>query len=280
MTGRALDVALLARLEQFYDAVPRPGARTEDLGPFTLFISLGDWSFYARPRLGLVGEIDPADVAAMRTRQRELHVPETFEWVVETTPSLAPALRADGLVVEEVPLLVLREHHAAPVPAGYRLRRIAADEPNLELVLAVAAVAFANGGTATGDAGSEARDRRAATDTRDHTRLRQRLAERAAVMYVIEGHEGPVASGAHQAVDGVTELVGVATLPVVRRRGLGAAVTSALIDDALEAGIGTIFLSAASEDVAKIYERLGFDRIGHAGLAEPTSQIATGGETG
>ena len=262
---------LLVRLERFYDAVPRPGARTEDLGPFTLFISLGGWPFYTRPRLGFVGEIGQADVATMRARQRELHVPETFEWVVETTPSLAPAIRSDGLSVEEVPLLILRARQAAPVPAGYRLRRIAADEPDLERVLAVAAVAFASGGTAAGDAGIDERDRHAAADSKDNTRLRHRLADRSTVMFVIEGDEGPIASGAHQAVDGVTEIVGVATLPAARRRGLGAAVTSALIDDALGAGIETIFLSAASDDVARVYERLGFERIGHAGLAEPTT---------
>lgn len=269
ITDRSRKAALLARLERFYDAVPRPGARTEDLGPFTLFVSKGSWPFYARPRLGFQGRIEPANVAAMRARQRQLGVPETFEWVVETTPWLGGALRSDGLAVEEVPLLVLGERRPAPLPTGFRLRQIRADEPELECALAVAAVAFTNGGTATGDTGIAERDRRAAADTKDHARLRERLAERATVMYVVEGDEGPVASGAHQAVDGVTEIVGVATLPSARRRGLGAAVTGALIDDALDAGLETIFLSAASDDVTSVYERLGFVRIAHAGLAEP-----------
>jgi GNAT superfamily N-acetyltransferase len=282
MTDPGPPTALLARLERFYDAVPRTGARTEDLGPFTLFISLGAWPFYARPRLGHEGIITPADVAAMRERQRQLRVPEAFEWVVETTPSLAPAARDDGLAVEEVPLLVLRAHRPAPVPAGHRLRRITADDPDLERVLAVAAVAFANSGTASGAAGVAERDQHAAADTADHTRLRTRLADRATVMYAIEGDEGPIATGAHQAVDGVTEIVGVATLPAARRRGLGAAVTSALIEDALGAApvhgrrMDTVFLSAAGEDVARVYERLGFERIGHAGLAEPGGQTDRG----
>jgi len=274
MTGTLASAALLARLERFYDAVPRSGSHTEDHGPFTLFISDGEWPLYARPRLGFDGRITAADVAAMRRRQRELGVPETFEWVVETTPTLAPAIRSADMAVEEVPLLVLREHLAAAVPDGYRLRRIDAGEPDLAGVLAVAAVAFANGGTATGDAGLTERDRHAAADTGEHARLRQRLTDRATVMYVIDGDHGPVASGAHQPVDGVTEIVGVATLPAARRRGLGAAVTSALVDDAHLAGIETVFLSAASDDVAAVYERLGFERIGHAGLAEPAGPPA------
>ena len=67
----------------------------------------------------------------------------------------------------------------------------------------------------------------------------------------------------------MTEIVGVATLPSARRRGLGTAVTAALIDDARAAGLDTIFLSAASDDVARVYERLGFVRVGHAGMASP-----------
>jgi len=54
----------------------------------------------------------------------------------------------------------------------------------------------------------------------------------------------------------------VATLPPPRRRGLGAAITGALVDDARAAGVETIFLSAAGDDVARVYERLGFEARG------------------
>ncbi len=49
----------------------------------------------------------------------------------------------------------------------------------------------------------------------------------------------PVASGSHQPTGGVTEVTGVACLPTFRRRGLGAAVTSALVADALAEGVET-----------------------------------------
>ena len=264
---------LFERLERFYDTVPRSGADAEDHGPFTIFISRGAWSYYARPRLGFRGTMTAADVASVRQRQRELGVRETFEWVVETTPTLSSAVRTDGLAVEEVPLLVLGDHRPAPVPAGYRFRRVEADDPDLPRVLAVAHVAFSNPGSAVGEPGAASRDQHAAEDTQDHAGLKARLADRTYVLYVIDDDEGPIASAGHQVAGDVTEIVGVATLPAARGRGLGAAVTSALIKDAIESGIGTIFLSAASEDTARIYQRLGFELIGHAGLAEPPTSM-------
>ena len=63
----------------------------------------------------------------------------------------------------------------------------------------------------------------------------------------------------------MTEIVGVATLPSARRRGLGAAVTAALVDDARRGGADIVFLSAGSDDIARVYGRLGFERVGTAG---------------
>ena len=123
-------------------------------------------------------------------------------------------------------------------------------------------------GTAIGEAGAGERDaprrhRGRATTTRcaDASRTDSRSSTSPRTT------SGPIASGAHQPVADVTEVVGVATLPAARRRGLGAAVTAALVEDATAAGLATIFLSAASDDVARIYERLGFRRAALAGLA-------------
>ena len=83
-------------------------------------------------------------------------------------------------------------------------------------------------------------------------------------MVVAEGEYGPAATGMHQPVDGVTEVVGVATLPAVRRQGLGGAVTGALVEDALARGVSTVFLSAGSDEIARVYARLGFRRVATA----------------
>ena len=47
-----------------------------------------------------------------------------------------------------------------------------------------------------------------------------------------------------------------------RRRGLAAAVTRALVDHATSLGARTVFLTASSPDVARLYAGLGFERIG------------------
>src|SRR4029453_14874543 len=80
--------------------------------------------------------------------------------------------------------------------------------------------------------------------------------------------DGVVARGAPQSGLGAAEIVGVATLPSARKRGLGAAVSTLLARQALEAGHDLVFLSAASEDVARVYARIGFQRVGTACIAE------------
>ena len=79
----------------------------------------------------------------------------------------------------------------------------------------------------------------------------------------------PLSSGQHNPIEAVTEIVGVGTLPSVRRRGLAHAVTTALVDDAQRRGVETIFLSAGDDEVARIYARIGFRRVGTALVAEP-----------
>lgn len=271
MPTHPTDDPTLTRLERYLDAAPRAGAATEDIGPFTLFISTGMWPYYARPRSGLDRAVTADDILAVRERQRSLGVPEAFEWVVEMVPSMSAAARDAGLAVDELPLLVLGTPIPPHRPTADVIRRVRADEFDLARILAVASVAFANGGTAVGTIGPRERDEKAAADPIVPPRLRERIREGLTVLYVAEDDEGPIASGGHQPVDGVTEIVGVATLPSARRRGLGTAVTAALIDDAQAAGQETIFLSAASDDVARVYERLGFVRAGHTGLATPPS---------
>jgi GNAT superfamily N-acetyltransferase len=55
-------------------------------------------------------------------------------------------------------------------------------------------------------------------------------------------------------------VVGVDTLPALGRRGLGAAVTGLLVEDARRRGIETAFLTAGDDEVARLYGRLGFPR--------------------
>jgi ribosomal protein S18 acetylase RimI-like enzyme len=62
-------------------------------------------------------------------------------------------------------------------------------------------------------------------------------------------------------IDGVTELTGVAVAPAFRRRGIAAALTDALATEAAAAGVSTIFLIPANDDVERIYARIGFRTV-------------------
>jgi predicted GNAT family acetyltransferase len=81
--------------------------------------------------------------------------------------------------------------------------------------------------------------------------------------------DGVLASGMLQRVGDVAEVAGVATLPSARRRGLGAAVTAALARHARREGVDVVFLSAGSTEIARVYEGVGFRRIGTACIGEP-----------
>jgi GNAT superfamily N-acetyltransferase len=239
----------------------------EEHGPLRLFLSEGvPWPYYARPA---GGEVMPEDVRAVRARQWELGVPEAFEWIVEVAPSMSPAARATGLEVLEVPLMVLDRPLEAPA-VDARLRRLEPGDPQLGAARATADVAFGAPGTARGEAGTAERDAAAASFPEPRlASVRARMAAGLTVTYVAEDDDGVVAVGSHQPVGEVTEVVGVATLPSARRRGLGAAITAALIADARRGGAELVFLSAGSEVIARVYGRVGFERVGTAGLAEP-----------
>jgi predicted GNAT family acetyltransferase len=81
----------------------------------------------------------------------------------------------------------------------------------------------------------------------------------------------PVAVGSHQPVDidgrEISEVVGVATLPRLRGRGLGAGMASALVAHATETA-DLVFLAAGDDDVARVYERVGFARLATSAVAD------------
>ena len=261
---------LLPAIEAYYDAVPRTAARTESLGPFTLFVNPGPgWPYYARPTLGATA-FTPADVVRVRERQRSLGVPEALEWVAEMTPRVRPAAEAAGLHVREHPLLVLdpSEHRHLPPLAGVVIRLVA-PEDDLATLGAVAGVAFAWPGTSVGPAATVEVAAAAAGRPPEAVAFeRARLRAGWTIMAAAYVDDQPVAVGSHQPVGGVSEIVGVATLPAFRRRGIAAVLTDVLVEDAGRRGVQTVFLSAGDAAVARVYERVGFRRLATACIAE------------
>lgn len=252
---------MLSRLETYYDTVPRSAARAEEFGALTLFVREGrGWPYYARPALGHSGEVSLGDVERVRGRQRELGVPEAFEWVAETTPGLRGAVEESGLVVHEHPLMVLEgEGVAVPGPEGVTVRIVEAGDPVLAAAAAVPYAAF--GVTPDGSVAEQLAARIDAGLTR--------------LAAAVDADGTALSAGQHQpvgtALGTVSEVVGVGTLPAARRRGLGLAVTAALVADARARGVETVFLSATDASVARLYGRLGFRTVGTALIAEPAA---------
>lgn len=255
------DDGLASLIETYYDAAPRTGADTETVGPFTLFVGRGAWAYYARPRLGLVEDVGRDDVLALLARQRELDVPTEIEWQPAVTPSLAEAARAAGMVVHEFRLMVhvldAADPPAEPDPAsGVRLVDVADD---LVELLSAQQRGFGV---------------REPVDPQAVQTLRARM--EAGLTRVAAGHaasaDRPVCVGMHNPVGRVSEVVGVSTVPSARRQGWAARVSQALVADAYAQGVRTVFLSAAGDDVARVYRRVGFVDLGTVCAAEPLAE--------
>lgn len=279
-----------ARLERFYDAVPRDAAVTEEIGGFVLFVREGaGWPYYARPRLG-GGTPSAADVTAVRQRQRELNAPEAFEWVHETTPDLLAVARSAGLDVILAPLLVLDRERLVPdlpipgatirfldpaaptfpadIAAGRAVAHLAFSSPANSTTLQTGSLVVETAGPAQRDALPQPAEGLVADQRRRHE-------SRRLISAVVESPtEGILASGGVQRVDGVAEIAGVATLPSARRRGYASQLTASLARRALELGDDLVFLSAGDDDVARLYSKVGFRRIGTACIAEPAAIAA------
>ncbi|RBY90112.1 GNAT family N-acetyltransferase [Blastococcus sp. TBT05-19] len=256
-------------IERYFAAAPLLDARIERAGALDVPIADPAWPYPARPSRDGGEPVTVADVRAAIDLQRQAGLPAALEWIPECSPEMTAATRAAGLPVEELPLLVADHAVDLVLPAGVRLFLVGADDPQLPEYQRVADVAFAHPGgqadvrEAPLDTSPEARARTAA--------LRERIATGRTVMMVAIEDGRPVAVGSHQPLDldgtEVSEIVGVATLLRLRARGLGAGIASALVAHARETA-DLVFLAAGDDDVARVYERVGFARLATTCVAE------------
>lgn len=253
---------ILGRIDRFCDAVPRQWASAMDDGPMRLFTRNGPgWPFYARPIPGRGAVTTVEDVARVRLCQRRLDVPEAFEWVYAAAPAMADAVAAAGLGVKVCPLLVLDGVPAdARLPDGFTARLLGPVDGDLpraaHAVSAVGAAAFGAPPPA-------------APTAVDLAALRVGLAAGTVARLLVTGPDGPVAAGSAQRAGDVIELVGIGTAAAARGRGLGAAVTALLAAAARATGADLVFLGAGDAGATRVYERVGFRRVGECGIAEP-----------
>jgi GNAT superfamily N-acetyltransferase len=264
-----VDIALLRRVDRYLDAAPLGSAEPVDVGPLRAFVSSAPWPYYVRPLpdldLTMASAVTSEEIRRAAALLERVNQSVSFEWVAELVPSLAGVLSDEGYVVRTHPLLVL--DLSGSRPEGELGRLLGADD-DVATSLRVSDLGFSEHGTAVGDAGTAERDATVVEDSLVEF-VRERIRAQRSVVAVaeVEG-AGVVATGWHQPVGEETEVVGVATVPAFRRRGAGAAVVRTLLEDAVRRGVTLALLSADDDAVARVYERVGFTRIGHTAAAE------------
>ena len=251
-----MDDGVLARVDEFLDATVRDSTDRVDVGPLRVLLSRRPWPYYARPRaeldLSAPDAVTVEDVRAAAAALEEAGAPVAFEWVMERVPSMADAVRGLGLGWSTAPLMV-RPAAALPVRVseGYDVRLLAYDDDAVLDAARVVATAFGS----------------PYVEEQEH--IRSRIERGLNVTAVATGADGAVVGVATlQPIGDVAELVGAAVLPEHRRRGLGAALLSHLLGEAVARGVDLALLSA-SPDGLGLYESLGFRTIGTLAEAPP-----------
>lgn len=250
---------LITSLQAYQRKAAAHSKRVYPCPPFHLYLHPTD-SFrffnYAIPDCpieALAQEELDALATAFAAHERTLR----FEFLHEYTPRLRHLLDALAVPQEsENPLLVCRPDTwtATPLPAGLEIRRLTPDSSDEDIAANIEV-----GSRGFGDEGRGATPERIAD-------LRRRLG--LGSEYFLARIDGqPAGVGAYMVLlDGMTEVVGIATLPESRRQGIAAAVTAELTRYAFQQGAHTAFLTAADDDASRVYQRSGYRRIG-TGLA-------------
>jgi ribosomal protein S18 acetylase RimI-like enzyme len=246
---------LLRRLEASVTDGPARDADIVDVGPFRGWLARHSdtiWLSYAMP-IAPLADTAAVDRAIAELRQiYSLHRRVMrFEFTQELWPTLAPALEAAGLQFQEShPMMTCTTAEFRPYRrSDVDVRLLQAGDPDGELwhYLSVQATGFGDPpGNPTPD---------------QIERLRGRI--RDGLLGALARVAGrPAGTGQVAANGGLGEMVGVATLPELRRRGVAGTLCSFLLDEVFARGNDFVWLDAADELAQSVYEKLGFQLVG------------------
>ncbi len=259
-TPERLQAHMRAVARQQYDAVLVP--------PFTLYFHPSDalpYLNYAIPDAAdAAGRPLAAPLARLKAEFGIRRRRPRFEFVEAAFPGLGVALEAEGFVREARPQLMIcraEDVRDVPGPPGLAIETLDANAPldAFREMLLLQRRAF---GLPNADAVSE----------QDARWLRDGLG--AGLVFVGRVGRMPVSASMFlDPQDGLTELVGICTLPSHRRRGLAGALTHAALRSAFARGVFVAFLSAADARAGRVYEAAGFAPFGNVlfALAEEGS---------
>ena len=241
--GTPWDLALQAHLR----AKARRQGAVRRIGPFEAAVDLSDANPFrnsavpddaARPRNGDVRRLVAEYLAADRTPR--------LEYFPGAAPAVAPRLLRRGFVVERRPVVLVRTpgpRVALPLGPGLAVRQVRGTA-DLADALGVAHAAFGE----------------PPPDAEDTERLRRHLAAGGAAVVACDLASGMVVGSARcEPPDaGMTEIAGVAVRASHRRRGVGAALASALAELVIGRAADAVWLTPEHPGTRTVYERAGF----------------------
>jgi ribosomal protein S18 acetylase RimI-like enzyme len=186
----------------------------------------------------VLGELEDAFRSRARTPR--------LEFIEDLSPELPAVLDERGWQrTERIPVLTC-DHDGLRVPAAPAGLEVATPPPERARdFLMVQRIAFEDDGPITDD-----------ELERWHSR-----AERSVRVVAIRDGVLVGTAIAVGPVEGVVEIVGVATLPEHRRQGIAGVLTAVATAQAFERGGELAWLSAADDAAARIYERAGYARV-------------------
>lgn len=224
---------------------------TEQVGPFLATFSAGSTNpflNYAIPEDGAIPS--PSDVDAVVRAYRDRGLLPRVEFLMDTAPEAETALRAAGWSLERrIPVMLCPPGSAVALstPAGIELLTPRTDEELLGMV----------------DSQNEAFGVPSASEI-DVTSARERLRAGGFAVLARDAVTGESAGGgvAEAVVDETSEVAGIGVRAAYRRRGIGAALTSALTVAVHAAGGRTVFLTPAGVPEQRMYARVGYEPSG------------------
>lgn len=242
---------LVGRIQAYLRASARQRYEAVRVPPFTLFFHPTDPSDsynYAIPDDSLGGAL-AEPLAVVRAAFLERGRLPRFEFVEAVAPTLAPALLVAGFEEESSqPLMVCTPQSYRPAPPVPHLTIISLDEgARSEEVQAF--ITVQRQGFGSPDSPPASRE--------EAERFRPMLRHGLAFLARVEG-EAAGAAMATAPLDGVTELVGVATRVPYRRRGVATALTDHALRASFDRQVEVACLTAEDERAGRVYERLGF----------------------
>jgi ribosomal protein S18 acetylase RimI-like enzyme len=252
-------LVLLGRIQAQMRAVAHRQYEAVFVPPFTLFFHATDplpFFNYAIPDASAApfGDL-AAPLARLRAEFAARRRVSRFEFVEACAPALSAALEAHDFILENRTQLMVcprGSERAAPAVAGLEVEALDERTPLEKLGLFLDVQRRAFGLPSLNPATRE-----------DARSLCNSLGDGFALVGRIGGR--PVATAMIQpGEDGLTELVGVATLEEFRRRGIGGALSFEAVRRAFGLGISLVFLSAADARAGRVYEAAGFSPSGHS----------------